>query len=665
MKHTIYISLILHLLFSSCSSLSERKLELSLASAGSNKSEVQAVLKHYKDSTLKLKAAKFLFENMPGHYAIDSNLINSLQAYYLKHKVISEKYQWNVYNSQWIYSIDSLRDSYLSIFFTESLQTSKADIENIKSYWLIKQIDLAFKAWQTNSYTQNITFEEFCEYILPYRAQDGLVLDNSREVFFNRHHNFFNNSSKPIQETIDSLLAKYQTINHSNFAAINTPIYSIPTLELIKRGLCNHKCWFNVALLTAMGIPTVIDFVPAWGNRNSGHSWNAIILNGETYPFEPFWDEEPWKYKTLYNNKTFDLKWGKFRLPKVYRQTYSYHLEGPAYDKEVNPYDIPPLFKNPNIVDVSSSYFETIDINIELDKIAPRETRYCYLCVYKNGNWIPVQWGKIKNKKVTFKEMGKDIVYLPAYFIDGNIIPATNPFYLDEKGKTTYLKTSSKTSSLTLAATSSIVNVDVREKNIKFLSGTYILGKTDNHSNQYDTLFHFSDTIDNWQNSISFNIQKKYRYIHLLSSQDTLALNEISFYEKNNDSLHQILNIKVSGEFGPTNPEQPIEHLIDNLSATGTCGRLTKNTTLCFDLGKPYPLACIRYYPYIQCCLKEGTNYELLYWDNRWISGGIQKCNNQYISFKNIPQGTLYRLKEEFSKNERIFTWENGLIYWL
>ena len=665
MKYYIFIPFFFHLLFFSCSSLSEKKLEECIANAGNNKPEILTVLKHYKDSTLKLEAARFLLENMPGHYAIDSNLINHLKPYYIKHRVISEKYHWDVYNHQWIHSIDSLRDSYSSDFFHESQHTVQADIENIKANWLIKQIELAFDAWQTNSYTQNISFKAFCEYILPYRTQDGLILDNAREVFFYRHRNFFNDSSIHFQERIDSLLSKYQTINHSNFAAINTPIYSISTLELIKRGLCEHKCWFNATLLTTMGIPTVIDFVPAWGNRNSRHSWNAIVLNGETYPFEPFWDEDPWKYKNLYNNKTFDLKWGKFRLPKVYRHTYSYHLEGPAFDNEVNPSDIPSIFKNPNIIDVSSSYFETVDINIKLPHKTSEKVRYCYLCVYGNGNWQPIQWGKIQNKKASFKSIGKDIVYLPAYFINGKIIAASNPFYLDGKGEMTTLKTEKETINLTLATTNSIVDVATREKNINYLSGTYLLGKIENRPNQYDTLFHFSDTIDNWQNNIHLNILQKYRYIHLLSDQDTLALNEIIFYEKNKDSIQPINNIHVSGSFHPIDSTNPINYLIDNLSTTGSCGKLTKNKTICFDLGKPCLLSSIQYYPYVPSTLKKDAKYELFYWNNGWKSGGVQKCNGQYITFKNIPQGTLYRLKEESSKNERIFTWENGLIYWM
>ena len=38
--------------------------------------------------------------------------------------------------------------------------------------------------------------------------------------------------------------------------------------------------------------------------------------------------------------------------------------------------------------------------------------------------WHPVQYGEIRGDKVTFEGMGKDLVYLPAFYCNGKIIPA-------------------------------------------------------------------------------------------------------------------------------------------------------------------------------------------------------------------------------------------------
>ena len=59
---------------------------------------------------------------------------------------------------------------------------------------------------------------------------------------------------------------------------------------------------------------------------------------------------------------------GRFRLPKVYRYTYSNHIEGPLADVEVDKADIPELFRSVKKVDVSSEYFETADVTGGVDR---------------------------------------------------------------------------------------------------------------------------------------------------------------------------------------------------------------------------------------------------------------------------------------------------------
>lgn len=60
----VYVSLLLV-------ACNETKLEYALRRAGDNRMELEKVLLHYsqeKKDSLKLKAACFLIENMPGHY---------------------------------------------------------------------------------------------------------------------------------------------------------------------------------------------------------------------------------------------------------------------------------------------------------------------------------------------------------------------------------------------------------------------------------------------------------------------------------------------------------------------------------------------------------------------------------------------------------------------
>ncbi len=56
--------------FVGCTALdADNRLEEVLAMADSNRIEMEKVLDHYEGDSMKMKAAKFLICNMPGHYS--------------------------------------------------------------------------------------------------------------------------------------------------------------------------------------------------------------------------------------------------------------------------------------------------------------------------------------------------------------------------------------------------------------------------------------------------------------------------------------------------------------------------------------------------------------------------------------------------------------------
>ena len=71
--------------FASCT---PSPLDYALDFAGSNRSELESVLEHYKDEPEKLAAAKFLIENMPAHYSYKSNEIDGYYAVALKNQKV-------------------------------------------------------------------------------------------------------------------------------------------------------------------------------------------------------------------------------------------------------------------------------------------------------------------------------------------------------------------------------------------------------------------------------------------------------------------------------------------------------------------------------------------------------------------------------------------------
>jgi len=144
--------------------------------AGSNQSELKKVIRHYSHhaaDSLKLKAAIFLIENMDVHYSYKSEQWEKFQVEL--DKLFKKEHE----ESKLTQGFDSISKKY-----DLSDVTYLSDLETIKAGFLIRSIDYAFEKWKT-PYAKHLTFDEFCEYLLPYRAL------HSRSFFTDKKTNRF------------------------------------------------------------------------------------------------------------------------------------------------------------------------------------------------------------------------------------------------------------------------------------------------------------------------------------------------------------------------------------------------------------------------------------------------------------------------------------------
>lgn len=529
------INILLVYFLIACTFSDNKHLEQALQFAGDNQGELEKVLAHYIYIPNNQVATRFLIMNMRRHTGIDSSNIGILQSVYDKYVRIFEKHYWKR-TQQWYKDINTLWIKG-KIKIIPMLVSPRQKQKDIKADWLINEIDSSFKAWKENAYTQNYSFEDFCQFILSYRFAERIYSDNARDIFYQRHAHIFNNSIKDFRKMTDSLHQINSYLMHNDWAAVYMPIYNASTFIQMKRGTCDDKVWYNSPMISALSMSVAIDFVPEWGNRSSSNSWNSLIVGGETYSFEPFEDNNWWKYKRIYKNEGFDMFLGELRLLKVYRRTFKHYFSGPLRDKSVAREDIPSLFKNPFMKDVSSQYFDATDIKSTITEPISENVRYCYFCVFGAKGWQPVQWVKIGwSKKVTFKEMGKDIVYLPMFYQNGALTPAASAFVLTKDSKREELKC-------------------INEK-------------------------------------MPVTVRNDTAYLYPYQSTE-------------------------------------VKTTLNGAKLTG-CNKL---------------------------------NVELWYWDNQWIKGGNLKGNSNFITFENIPQKTIYRVKVR-GTNDRIFTHKNGIIHW-
>lgn len=658
---------ILLIMLSACKSKEEQLLDYALNSAGPNRPELEKVIEHYSQShedKQKLEAARFLISNMSGHFSYDSSAVRELEPFYHDFHDISERYKWKVH----VYWGDEAGGAWKNYKASRAVNIIDKkvvkDAMNIKGDWLIEHIDLSFKAWQANAYTRDMPFSEFCEYILPYRIADGIIPGNSRKYYFEKEDSpdRFKNKNRDFRDDVDSLLYRYKHIIYSQTYCSDLPVLNTETVELLRIITCDNRCWFNVSLLSAQGIPVVMDAVPNWGNRHLGHTWNAVVLDGKTYPFEPFWDNDRWKYKKIYNNNSVDESWGRLRLPKVFRHTYALHPDEMQTDPSVYKGDIPESLRNYRKIDVSDAYFETTDVSLSL-KDCPKGVKYAYLCVFDGKEWLPVYWGKVgRNGKTVFAKMGRNIVYLPVYNQNGKISPAAAPFLLQADGSVKHLDGNAGDTTICVRSVSGDMRYKNDSKNRSYLQDAVFLGS--NSPGEFKDTLHIAPRILNLDRNKGILPQaKNYRYIRMVLPTDTFAIAELSFFGQNGripykSDIASLLDVSV-GRSG---------FECDGLSGTCLKGVFTEKgrNYIDFDLGGSVPVEYIQYSPFIESQLGDFDPIELYYWDGKWKFVEKKNGNGHYLYFKNVPANVLYLVKNRKGNKEfeRPFIYEDGIVEW-
>lgn len=639
-----------------------RQVEEVLSLSAENRYELEAVLEHYQDSTLKLKAVEFLITNMPGLSVVDSTSLAVYSRFYEKCDSIRLLYK-ETQRLHWATLVDSLWDVYkaecaLRINYTPLLKI-------ITAKQLITEVDMTFDAWRQNAFTKDCSFEDFCEYILPCYRGSNFVLDDARLRFNKKHYaQFYRDKKRTLFAETDSVLSQYRTIDFDTFYGSDISSLSAASLMQMGGGRCTERGILNSLLLSSLGVPVAVDFVPQWGNRNGAHSWNVLIANGQSFAFDPFDIESGWVCNNLYSNGgVYEQKGqGEFRAPKIYRKTYSTQQENTLINKGVVLEDIPPLFRSFKMKDVSASYFETTDVKVCLTEPAPEDAKYAYLCVFDVNGWKFVQFGKI-NKEVLFRAMGRNIVYLPVYYKNGLILPAASPFCLKVDGGILALNGTGE--SVDNLVTRNVVIQSFSNRNyLKCMSGASLVNL--DNKEQKDTLCKISGILPVKRNVYKMSSPVSTRFVRINLPSDTLALGELAFYT----SECKIENVKVVSSLQSLSMQETAGIIFDDFTSTSYCGKV-KNRVVDIDLGRKYELTSIVVAPYVISQIFADSKYELYY----WIKGGwklleVQKGVNPDLVFRKVPRNALFRLVHRpLDKHkkiaERIFLYENGEVLWM
>jgi len=650
MRSHLFIVTILLCFGFSCKQLPEN-VSTTLTDANQHREVLKAVINHYRKegNEDKLNACYFLIGNMKDKYSLSGTgvttydpIFNVLDSLFKRKRVMLTESP--LVRAKW----DSLTDFYGTPRLVDGIK--EFDDQKIPPNILIENIDESYKLWKHLQWNKNITFEQYCESLLPYRI--GTERLSPWMKYLNEEFRHFRDTIKSpslfkFTKAFDHMLRKEISLNHT---IDKYPFdMSAKQMEMARRGACRHLVNYEAMVLRANGVPVSIDFTKCWGNSDKGHEWlNLINENGTRYPFNAVQESFEGFSKSPY------------RFAKVYRKTFRKQI----IEVPPNNQDIPQFLFDPYSIDVTSDYCKTTTLKIKLSKFPKATNSHAILCTF-GDDWIPQTWSTVDNDYVTFKNIGTDVVYIVMTFHNNKYYPLTNPFIVNSAGKIKYLVVSSAKQDMTLTRKVPYSNLNYRNA-LCLLNGHFQAANNANYVRSTE-LYKITGVPTNYVEVMLKPHKFKYiRYLTAPNQKANLAEFEVYGLTRKRDT------IKLGGEIQgfPVISEElgtPFQNAFDGKPETYFSGDNKTTSWAGYHFTTPQNIVKIRFCPRSDTnFIMVGDKYELfLYKDGGWASLGQKKATSQTIIFADVPSNALYLLKDcNRGREARIFTYENGKQIW-
>lgn len=398
----------------SCAEHSDRHLDYALKQAGKNRAELEKVLAHYANDSLKLEAAKFLIRNMVYHTGLYDTLLNA------SGEVCVPDIPYMPYQDEQVTQI------YDSLFRCghRIQNVVKKDVEVITADFLIENIDCAFVAWQ-KPWAKCLSFDVFCRYVLPYRTSNEPLSALRKEM---QKRYFYVLDSAGVTNPVDACMLLNERMKGAlGFVGI-LPLYSsVEAVDKMRWSNCEGIAMYAAFLMRAVGIPVVLDCT-IWAKSSDGHAWCAVM--DEKGKWHGFGVAELTceQHKELFSQKRWLVP------PKVYRRVF---MPEPA-ERDVPDDGYRTYVKNPLYKDVTTDYYvPPVDIEVELPKKPEgKKVSYVYLCASAVNDFKVLAVGVRHGRKCIVKDVVGDNTFLLAESPDGaNLSFLTDTFYVDSVGR--------------------------------------------------------------------------------------------------------------------------------------------------------------------------------------------------------------------------------------
>ncbi|UYQ95262.1 hypothetical protein MKQ68_09150 [Chitinophaga horti] len=379
--------------------------------AGSNRAEIERIIDWYDqlDEGDERAAAGYLLARIPGEYGLQMRLADSAGKLTALPSAIS------------IDSLEQLRHAPGSRLVIDTVW----DASTITGSFLQSHIRLALNAWKHYPWARGYTFQQFTEYLLPYRVGIGPLM-NGQQLFRDKYGAFIKDIPRAHDDTAQSLYRYFHTeANEHELTPLQYDVVT-PFSDHVSETYIQQRELFpdlgellivEAYKLRAAGVAASFEYCTYMPRRN-GMEGIVVLMDTAGKFINP--------YQWAYGNN----------LAKMYRHA-------PYADDSVkNPFreiqllgvpehDVPLALNLPRALDVTASRLSTVGFKIALDSAGAASQRVLYLGVYCNGDWKIVDWSPVKQDTVAFRNIGSDGLFHLLSYSRGKTTPVGAPFKVE------------------------------------------------------------------------------------------------------------------------------------------------------------------------------------------------------------------------------------------
>lgn len=639
----------------------QNDVKQSMIMSAKNRSSLEKLLDDYRSSNEeKYRAACFLIANMPYHFShyklsnLDFSLGKRLDyadsCYY---SLVKNRSDFNLCADSFCSELSKIDQPFRKC--TEALDFKEPevergeflDIEHVTGDMLRSHIEHMFEVRNVSNFIKNMCFEDFLQYVLPYRGLDR-VMPQMADIYARRYEKYLHVDTAT---SIHNVVQRYNITSKRLRYWGGTYPFQVPIGMNEMFFLGYHDCVstadYCASILRSCGIPAMVEYNVAYKFWLGRHYHVSVKTNKGWETFSP--ESEIPHYRDPRFNESLNI----FRLyfNRQYDNPYSLRSENEP---------IPEILSNPCIKDVTAEIGKNCLLNLPF--IVPTKHKLAYLATFhsQDDGLRPVTWGIInhKDKIVEFKNVVPNHLYYPVYMDDeGFYHEFAYPFVIIEDSteingyRICPLKPKDGKKVKAILERKFPRKPHLIEYARK-VTGTYIIGSNDPTFHKADTLGMIGNVYSTDWNVLNLNISMPYRFYRICGAGNParVRLAEIEFLTKSDYGYANTMQTAFDNDMitWVRILDEPLDKCKWKAEYDGnpqTAPDRWPNVTL--RLQEPQMVHAIRFMvKHADNAVKDGCTYELREWSDGFWKRTIKciRAISSKIVVEGLTPGRLYWL---------------------